>query len=465
MDPQPYPSFRNASFSGIFGVAQKDITPPAGIYSRNWGASEFDIAEGIHRPLMLTSLTIQATQKEKPVLIVAADLGWWKNAEDERYVRGEILKALALEAERLMFCLSHTHAGPGLCTDDAAKEGGALIAPYLQTVISQTVLAINEALSSAKSGVLTWEYGTCNLASNRDLPQPEQNRFLVGFNAEKIADDTLLVGRVTDDQGKILATLTNYACHPTTLAWDNRLISPDFIGAMRELVETETQAPSLFLQGASGDLSPAEQYSGDGKLADRYGRQLGYAVLATLESMLSPKSVLTYQRAVESGAPLAVWREEVGGVSNVFKINMIEIEYPLKPMPSLAELEAEWAKCDDRVLKERLWRKRCIRKVVGDGNTAVMPVWIWQLGDSLLVGQCNEAYSQFQMDVRAAFPSHAVAVMNVVNGSIGYLPPAAFYAEDMYAVWQTPFDKGSSEMLTERVLSQARLMISENNEH
>ena len=130
-------------------------------------------------------------------------------------------------------------------------------------------------------------------------------------------------------------------------------------------------------------------------------------------------------------------------------------------MPSLSELEAEWAQCNDRVLKERLWRKRCIRKVVGDGATASMPVWMWQLGDCLLIAQCNEAYSQFQLDMRAALPGHAVVVMNVVNGSIGYLPPAELYAEDMYAVWQTPFDKGSLELLTGTVAAQARLMILE----
>ncbi|MCE6991068.1 hypothetical protein [Dyadobacter sp. CY323] len=461
MDHQQYPTIKNASFSGLIGVAQKEVTPPTGIYSRNWGASQYDVAEGVHRPLMLTCLTIQSAPDEKPVVIVAADLGWWKNAEDERFVRREILNALSLDAERLMFCLSHTHAGPSLCTDDAARQGGELIAPYLERVIEITVNAVNEALSSPKNAVLTWEYGKCNLAKNRDLPQPEKNRFLVGFNAELPADDTLLVGRVTDDQGKIMATLANYACHPTTLAWDNRLISPDFIGGMRELVETETGAPMLFLQGASGDLSPAEQYSGDTALADRYGRQLGYAVLATLESMFGPKSDFTFERAVESGAPLALWREKAGNASQELHVSMIEIEYPLKPMPSLSELETEWAECNDRVLKERLWRKRCIRKVVGDGTTASMPVWMWQLGDSLLIGQCNEAYSQFQVDMRAAFPSHAIAVMNVVNGSIGYLPPAELYAEDMYAVWQTPFDKGSLELLTEKVTAQARLMISE----
>lgn len=461
MDPQHYPTVRNASFRGWIGVAQKDITPPAGIYSRNWGASEFDTAAGIHRPLTLTCLTIQAEPSETPLVLVAADLGWWKNAEDERYVRKAILNALSLDEGRLLFCLSHTHAGPSLCRDDAAKPGGELIAPYLDRIIEVTASAVEEALAAAGEAVLTWEYGKCNLAKNRDLPQPEKNRFLVGLNAEIPADDTLLVGRVTGTQGQIIATIANYACHPTTLAWDNRLISPDFIGGMHELVEAETQAPLLFLQGASGDLSPAEQYSGDHTLADRYGRQLGYAVLAVLESMLGPASVLTYQQAVESGAPLALWREEKGAVSNKLAVNKIDIPLPLKPMPPLSDLEAEWAACDDRVLKERLWRKRCIRKVVGDGSTANMPVWLWQLGDSVIVAQCNEAYSRFQTDVRAAFPHHAMAVMNVVNGSIGYLPPAELYAEDMYAVWQTPFEKGSLELLTETVLSEVRLLTSE----
>ena len=31
----------------------------------------------------------------------------------------------------------------------------------------------------------------------------------------------------------------NYACHPTTLAWQNTLISPDYVGAC-EVIERET---------------------------------------------------------------------------------------------------------------------------------------------------------------------------------------------------------------------------------
>ena len=43
-----------------------------------------------------------------------------------------------------------------------------------------------------------------------------------------------------------------------------------------------------------------------------------------------------------------------------------------------------------------------------------------------------------------------LAVLNLSNGSCGYLAPAALYAEDIYAVWQSPFAAGGLEALVER---------------
>src|SRR5690606_7005809 len=100
--------------------------------------------------------------------------------------------------------------------------------------------------------------------------------------------------RITDTAGALMATIVNYACHPTTLAWENRHISPDFPGALRELVQQATGAPCLFLQGASGDLGPREGFSGELELADRNGRQLGYAALSAFESLPPPVSRYVY---------------------------------------------------------------------------------------------------------------------------------------------------------------------------
>ena len=448
-----------SAFKGYIGVSQKDITPPVGIFARNWGAATHDTAEGIHRPMQLTCNTFQTAPGSQPLVLIGADLGWWKNAEYEQVFRGQILAALDLPAPSLMFCLSHTHAGPGICPDDKHKPGGAFINPYLDHLIESSILAIREALQNSQRAILTWQYGECNLSVNRDFPDPEADRILTGYHPGVPADNTLLVGRITTESGKITGTIINYACHPTTLAWQNKLISPDYIGAMREVIEAQTGANSLFLQGASGELSPPQQFTGDTKLADRYGRQLGYAALSVLESMEAPATQLAYRGVIESGASLAMWETAETCIPTVMKAEMVPILFPLKDFPRYAELETEWSTCTDHVLKERLWRKMCIRKAIGDGDTTDIPLWVWQLGNSLLIGQPNEAYSEFQIEIRAQYPELAVAVINLANGSYGYLPPAELYNLNTYPVWQTPFASGSLDLLKKTTTDTIRQTI------
>ena len=39
--------------------------------------------------------------------------------------------------------------------------------------------------------------------------------------------------------------------------------------------------------------------------------------------------------------------------------------------------------------------------------------------------------------------------MNLINGSIGYLPPSELYDSEVYTVWQTPFHRGCLEQTLE----------------
>ena len=437
----------HSAFEGLVGVARRDITPPPGIFFRVWGPATLDVPRGVHRPMTLTALALRGEDGD-PVVLLALDVGWWAMVEDEWRVRGGILEALGLDPGRLLVSLSHTHAGPQTCTTEAHQPGGELIAPYLDSLRDAGVEAAREAIDGARPGRLEWAYGLCDLATNRELR--EGGRFLVGFNPEGEPDATLLVGRASSAEGAVLATLVNYACHPTTLAWQNDQISPDFVGALREVVEDATAAPCLFLQGASGDLGPREGFVGDPAVPDRHGRRLGYAVLSTLTGMLPPGGALTLAGAVESGAPLAMWEPARAVPDGRLEASFEPVAVELKPIPTLEELAERWSGIDELSLRERLKRAERLAGIYGRLDPPSHPAWVWRLGGAALVAHPGEAYGRFQQGLRARFPRTAVAVLGCTNGpGWVYLPPRELYGSDRYPVWQTPLAAGSMERLEE----------------
>jgi len=454
---------RHDTFAGLIGVARGDITPPLGIYNRNWGAATTDVATGIHRPLTATALVLKSDATgARPLTLLSLDLGWWRTIEDEWDVRGAVCTALGLDERHVLLHLTHTHAGPCICREDDNQPGGHLVGPYLDHVKAVCVEIAREATHNASLGRLDWSYGKCVLAHNRDLPDPSgplqdgrQHHIVCGFNPGRPGDDTLLIGRATDTTGRIKATLVNYALHPVTLAWQNQLISPDFVGAMREVVEAHTgSAPCLFLQGASGELAPMQEYTGDVTIADRNGRALGMAALSVLESMLPPGKHMRYEGAVESGAPLATWGiVDAGPLSpsgGQLDARIIRVELGLKSnLPTLDEIESQLAAATDTFQIERLRRRRRLRRVVGDGSTASTSVWLWRIGETLLIANPNEAYSQLQTELRRRFPNHTIAVLNITNGGYAYLPPRELFGLDQYQVWQTPYAPGCLEQTIE----------------
>lgn len=456
---------RHAGFRGRIGVARADITPPAGIAARMWGAAKHDVAEGVHLPLTCTALALLGDDG-RPLVLVALDLGWWRDAADERSVREPVLAALGLPPERLVVSLSHTHAGPAICRADAGLPGGHLIDGYLTRVTAAAVDTARRAVEDARPGVLEWTVGRCALARHRDLPDPSRPRVVCGFDPATPADDTLLVGRATADDGAPIATVLNYACHPTTLAWENRLISPDWVGAARGTVEAATAAPCLFLQGCSGDLAPRDQYGGDPAQADANGRQVGLAALTALAGMHPPAMALAFDGVVESGAPLAVWRRRPHAHATTLAASRVIVPLALKAdLPTAAEIAVRLATAGDRVTAERLRRASGVRIAVGDGPDSPQAAWIWVIGDAVLVAQPNEGYSDLQRELRRRLAPTPVAVLNLANGaSVGYLPPRTRYHGEIYQVWQTPFAAGCLERVVDACADEATRLLEAHAE-
>lgn len=436
------------------GVAVRDVTPPVGIYARSWGAARHDVAEGVHRPLTATAAVLRPAEGDGPELaIVALDIGWFPYRPDERRIRGAILAATGLAEDHLLINMSHTHGGANVNTQLTDKPGGALVGPYLESLVAAVSAAIVSARAAARPAWITYGYGRCALAANRDLWAVELGRYICGFNPAGPADDTVLVARVTADDGATLATMVNYACHPTTLAWENKLLSPDYIGATREVLEGVYGAPCLFLYGAAGELGPREGFVGDPAVADRNGRQLGFAAAAAIEALPPPATRFVYTGVVASGANLGTWgyapldqptRERCARLANQV------VQVPLQRKAALTPVDPPSADGGDPGAEaEKAMRRTFIQAALGDEPVHQMPLWLWRLGDALVVACPNEAYSQMQTELRARFPRQPVLVLGCTNGTVGYLPPRDRYGSGLYQEQQSPFAPGCLEQTIE----------------
>ncbi len=443
---------RHPEFRGRVGVARRAVTPPIGIYARAWGSAKHDVAEGTHRPLLATALVFQDGSGASELVVVTLDVVvLWQEEADT--IRSAVLERLGLKPYQLILHPSHSHSTPFYLSRQVNKPGGHLIPPYLASLPGVCCDLIAEARAAARNAILTWAYGQCGLAFNRDAIDPATGRDVCGLNLAVQADHTLLVGRITDSSGNITATIVNYACHPVSLGGANRLLSPDYIGAMRELVERETAgAVCVFFQGAAGDVTPRRSYEAQVAVADQNGRELGYAALSTLASMFPPGQQLQYQGIEESGAVLGIWRLTAKpSISTEISGEIIMTALPIRDMPTRQELEAQLAQATERFEIERLERALDRRKLVGDGTIGQLPSTVWRLGESFLVATPTEPYSQFQVSLRTQFPDAAIAVLMASDGAKNYLPVPSAFKRDVYQVRVALYEAGSLESVTAHV--------------
>ena len=115
---------------------------------------------------------------------------------DDLNIRGKVIAGLGIKEDQLQLHLTHTHAGPNTACDVAHLEGGEMLEPYHQFAVDSIISACKEAKDGAIAATLTWAYGKCDLAVDRELPCGEVD--IVGFNPDVPADDTLTVGRVSE---------------------------------------------------------------------------------------------------------------------------------------------------------------------------------------------------------------------------------------------------------------------------
>lgn len=454
------------------GHARADVTPPVGIYHGFWGASKHDRATGVHRPLYADVLALAPLSGGGQTMVrVALDLCGLVGRQHED-MQQAVGTACHLPATDVVITSSHTHSSGWLAPDRLGLPGGELIQPYLQSLREKVQAAAREAMAGMREVTISYASGRCSMAANRDYWDDLNERYACGYNPDEPADDTLIVGRVTDSAGQQVAIVINYACHPTTLGYQNTLLSTDFVGAAREVVERATGAPCIYLQGPCGDLGPRDGFVGDTAVADRNGRQVGWAALSALESLGPAATDLCYQGLVVSGATLGIWAHTPQGEARReqaarFAGGTGRVDLPLKPRPDRATLErelAEW-RARQRVAEEKgdavgardagAYAERALRwlaridDVPGEVSYALR-YSVYHLGDSLWVTTGGEPFSLLQRELRRRFPRHTVLV-SPLDGDMqaAYILEASCYGRGLYQEEPASLAGGSLEMLIE----------------
>ncbi|HXF63793.1 MAG TPA: hypothetical protein VNK95_19375 [Caldilineaceae bacterium] len=465
------------------GHARADITPPTGIYHPMWGAARHHRATGIHRPLAADILCFAPLEDEdgEPWVQAQFDMVGLGKEDHVRLVEA-IAGGGGLSPGQVVVSYSHTHAGGLFSRERETFPGGELIAPYLDEVVEKARAAARNARAGLTEAYLTYGVGRCNLAGNRDYWDGERNLYACGYNPDAPADDTVLAARAATPNGRRLATVVNYACHPTTLAWENTLISPDYVGAMREEVERVTGAPCIFTLGACGDLGPRQGFTGDTGVADRNGRQLGYAALSALEALDPPGQDFAYRGPVVSGATLAAWghapqEEARAAATRTFAGGGFVVDLPQKPRPDAAQLEQEMAawlerqhKADAdgdtlaardygaRAERARRWLRRL--RELPEGPTYPFRFTVRRLGDAFWVAVGGEPYNWLQTTLRARFPNNPVMVSVLAGeGSVAYLLPADRYGRGLYQEEPSILAPGCLEALAAALIERMEALI------
>jgi hypothetical protein len=362
-------------------------------------------------------------------------------------------------------------------------EGAELIEPYVASLPGKIAGAAWEATRRLAPARIAAGTGQCFVGINRRVRAPD-GRVVVGRNPDGFFDPTVRVLRLDGVDGTPIAAVVHYACHPTIMAWENRLITPDYPGVARRTVEQVTGATCLFLQGCAGNAGPRYGFtagrSGDTSVYHRAGAILGAEAAKVYLELETQPFREEFQEVLESGAPLGVYRHVlVGEPDGTLHVANVTATLPVRPFPSREEAEARvraaietlaerrrTGATDDEI-RDATWRAKRVSQQAGhsrltDGHSAIeIEVQAIRLGQAVLVGAPMEVFGELGAQVIEESPFAWTAVSGYSNGSAGYLPTADAFDEGGYEVeMASPFAREAGARFVEAANALLRQLAS-----
>jgi len=457
------------------GVARADMTPPVGIAHASWGAQTHERAAGVDLPLVVTALAISDGERTTVTIDLEVVILW--SEDDVAAIREATAELTGIPEKHVRVSYTHTHSGPCVNRENWFEEGGEMVDAYLDTLVHKAAGTAWEAVNDLQPVRIAAGTGRSEIAVNRRFKRPEDDRVIVGRNPDEPVDHEVGVLRFDTEDGEPLAAVANYACHPITVGPDNDLITPDYPGVVKCVVEESTGATCLFLQGAAGDVGPIHGVAKGG--IDEYkplGRRLGHEVARVWWRLEPHGREERYVERLESGAPLAVYEYDYEDrPERSHQVVSYDLELPLRDFPPLEEVEADYEEkmAELRRLREsgaseseiQTQAMECRRAEIrrgrvetfGGQSETVFELQAFTLGEDVaLVSMPGEPFVRIGMEIKEGSPFEHTLFSGYSNAKHAYVPMPEDYEDGGYEVNTTPFTPEAAGIIVDETLSVLR---------
>ena len=388
------------------GAAKAIITPTQPLWLAGYGGRERP-AEGKVTELWIKVLALEDARGQQAILLTSDLLGIPQSVYQR--TSATLKEKFGLAPEQIILSASHTHCGPvlrGALYDiyPLDEKQRSLIEEYSAELEAKIVEATGKALADLAPARLASGQGETRFAVNRrNNPEGEVMKLIQQGAVKGPVDHAVPVLAVFRPNGQLKAVLFGYACHNTTMAFNQWC--GDYAGfAQMALERSHTNATAMFFMGCGADQNPLPRRQL--ALAERYGHMLAAAVE---EVLLAPPQTLPPK----------------------LKTTMEMVTLHLGAPPTETELEKMK---DDPNAATRRWAMRLLGELKA-GKSFIreypFPLQAWRFGDEqLLITLGGEPVVDYALKFKQEFgPDTWVA--GYCNDVMTYIPSLRVLKEDV----------------------------------
>lgn len=252
------------------GAASADVSPPIGSFIA--GDARNRRFAGIHDPLHAKAVAVGAGDSTIVILVVDNIGLIHPDIEAIRRRAVELSATGALAPERIIVTSTHSHSGPdvvGLWGEHELSSGRD--PAYMAWLIETAARQIAAAVASMQPVTLRIASGDHGLDWVQNVTEPG------------LLDRRVSVLQMIGANGRTVATLTNFACHPTVMDAVSDRVSSDYVAGFYRVMNERIPGEHLFLQGAIGGWVQPDKTGRSFELADRFGAEVAATALDVLE--------------------------------------------------------------------------------------------------------------------------------------------------------------------------------------